>query len=164
MALKYFAELLHRGVTGNFFWWGKVIFPDFFPDVKCFFPVGNFHFGRPKTNCGHFVKWKAKKKKKSSPHFETFPSFHFQFSIFLLFSSNFPPFSFFPCLFFPGGWQEISPSEVFGGHSAPTCYATASTCVNIIVVFTQIQLLHTGSPSTGPGESHLPADLFLVMN
>ena len=50
-----------RGVTGIFFWGGKVIFPDFFPGVKCFFP-GNF--GRPKTNFHRFQKWKQKKKKK----------------------------------------------------------------------------------------------------
>ena len=24
-----------RGVTGKFFWGGRVIFPDFFPGVKC---------------------------------------------------------------------------------------------------------------------------------
>ena len=50
----------------------------FFPGVKCFFPVENSHFGRPKTNFSGFEKWKAKKKKKkekkkgSSPHFVTF--------------------------------------------------------------------------------------------
>ena len=55
-----------RGVTGKFFWGGKVIFPDFFffAGVKCFSPVQNFHFGRPKTNFSRFEKWKAKKKKK----------------------------------------------------------------------------------------------------
>ena len=45
-----------------FFWGGKVIFPDFFPSVKCFFPVENCHFGRPKTNFSDFEKWKEKKK------------------------------------------------------------------------------------------------------
>ena len=54
-----------RGVTGKFFWGGKVIFPDFFPGVKCFFPVENFHFGRPKTNFSHFQKWKAKQKQQN---------------------------------------------------------------------------------------------------
>ena len=39
-----------RGVTGILFWGGKVIFPDFFPDVKCFFRVENSDFGRSKTN------------------------------------------------------------------------------------------------------------------
>ena len=43
----------NKGVTGKIFWGGKVIFPDFFPGVKCFFPVENFHFGRPKTNFIH---------------------------------------------------------------------------------------------------------------
>ena len=46
-----------RDVTGQFFWGGKVIFPDFFPSVKCFFLVENFHFGRPKTNFSSFEKW-----------------------------------------------------------------------------------------------------------
>ena len=80
---------------------GKVIFPDFFPGVKCFFPVENFHFGRSKTNFSAFEKWKAKKKKKKVPSsFCNFPSFHFQFStflftIFLLFFPIFPTFPFF---------------------------------------------------------------------
>ena len=82
-------DVSSRGVTGIFFWGGKVIFPDYFPGVKCFFPVENSHFGRPKTNLRRFQKRKAKKKKKSSPLFITFPT-----SI-----SNFPPsllqFSFF---------------------------------------------------------------------
>ena len=59
----------HRGVSGIFFRRGKVVFPDFFPGVKCFFPVENSNFGRPKTNFSGFEKWKAKKKKKSYPHF-----------------------------------------------------------------------------------------------
>ena len=49
-----------REVTGKFFWGGKVVFPDFFPGVKCFFPVEKFPFGRPKTNFRHFQKSKAK--------------------------------------------------------------------------------------------------------
>ena len=44
------------GVPGIFFLRGKVIFPDFFPGVKCFFPVENFHFVRPKTNFSGFEK------------------------------------------------------------------------------------------------------------
>ena len=104
-----------RGVTGIFFWGGKVIFPDFFPGVKCFFPVENSHFGRPKTNFRRFQKWKAKKKKNKQTNKQTknkqkekkvltsfliynFSNFHFQFStfpftIFLLL--NFHPFSLF---------------------------------------------------------------------
>ena len=84
----------HRGIRGKFFRGGKIIFPEFFPGVKCFFLVENSHFGRSKTNFSGFEKWKAKKKKKrSSPHFLTCPP-----SIF-----NFPPslfrFSFFSSLF-----------------------------------------------------------------
>ena len=100
-----------RGVTGKFFWGGKVIFPDFFPGVKCFSPVANLHFGRPKTNCRCLEKYKAKKKKKKkkgrSVHF-FLPSF---FSIFTLFH--------FSSLFFPDRSAEISQSEVYGRHSAP---------------------------------------------
>ena len=57
----------NRGVSGVFFWGGKVIFRDFFPGVKCFFPVENSHFGRPKNKFSSFSKVKSKKKKKS-PH------------------------------------------------------------------------------------------------
>ena len=53
----YHLETPDRGVTGKFFWGGKVIFPDFFPEE-------NFHFVRPKTNFSGFEKWQAKKKKK----------------------------------------------------------------------------------------------------
>ena len=110
-----------------FFWGGKVIFPDFFPGVKCFFPVENFHFGRPKTNFSGFEKWKE--KKKSSPHFVTFPP---SISILHLPSYNFPSFPLhfplFPCLFFSDRPAEISRSEVlFGGAvppAPPTCNAT----------------------------------------
>ena len=90
-----------KGVTGKFFWWGKVIFPDFFPGVKCFFLVEDFHVGRPKTNFSGFEKWEAKKKKKKKKRevlssFCNFFNFHFQFSYF---SFQFSPL--FPCLFFP---------------------------------------------------------------
>ena len=33
-----------RGVTGKFFWVGKVTFPDFFSGMKCFFPGRKFPF------------------------------------------------------------------------------------------------------------------------
>ena len=93
----HWKDVFHcRGVTGIFIWGGKGIFPDIFPRVKCFFPVKNSHFGRPKTNFHCFQKWKAKKKKKKkrpSPLLITFPT-----SI-----SNFPPsllpFSFFSSQF-----------------------------------------------------------------
>ena len=73
-----------RGITGIFFWGGKVIFPDFFPGMKCFFPVENFHFGRPKNKFLSFskVKSKKKKKKKSSALFITFPTSILQFYFF----------------------------------------------------------------------------------
>ena len=108
-----------RGVTGIFFWGGKVIFPDFFPGVKCFFPVENSHFGRLKTNFRRFQKWKAKKKKKKkkSPHlfFWRFPASISNFSTFSSQFSIFTPFPFFPCLFFPDTSAKISRSEVSGG-------------------------------------------------
>ena len=67
--------------------------------MKCFFLVENFHFGRPKTNLSCFEKWKAK---------------HLPFNNFTSFLIHSPPFPFFPCLFFPGRWAEISQSEVSG--------------------------------------------------
>ena len=109
-----------RGVTGIFFWGGKVIFPDFFPGVKCFFPVENSHFGRPKTNFRRFQKWKAKKKKKkkrSSPLFLMFSCFHFQFSTF---SSQFSPlFPFFLASFFPIRQQNFPVRSLWGALCPP---------------------------------------------
>ena len=49
-----------RGVRGIFFRGGQS--HSIFPGVKCFFPVENSHFGRPKTNFSGFEKWKEKKK------------------------------------------------------------------------------------------------------
>ena len=72
-----------RDQTGICFWGGKVIFPDFFPGVKCFFPVENSHFGRLKTNFLCFQKSERQKKKKNPPLF---------IAIFLLFFSIFIPF------------------------------------------------------------------------
>ena len=117
-----------RGVTEKFFWGGKAIF-------LIFFPVENFHFGRPKTNFRRLEKWNAKKKKKKKKDsflvFKLFPPsiFTFPFTIFVLLFSIFP-FFFSSCLFFPGRSAEISRSEVSGGggHSVPTpppCYATS---------------------------------------
>ena len=112
---------LSRGVTGIFFWGGKVIFPDFFPGVKCFFPVENSHFVRPKTNFCRFQKWKAKKKKKKKKRVLTSFSdvFLLPFPIFHLFFSIFTPFPFFPCPFFPNTSAKISRSEVSGGALCP---------------------------------------------
>ena len=50
-----------RGVTGIFFWGDRVIFPDFFPGVKCFFLVENFRFAR--TNFSRFEQKSGKLKK-----------------------------------------------------------------------------------------------------
>ena len=131
---------LTRGVTGIFFWGGNVIFPDFLPGVKCFFPVENSHFGRPKTNFRRFQKWKAKKKKKkkkSSHFFYNFSYFHFQYSTFPFYNFyNFPSFlliftpfhQLFP--FSPICQQKFPSEKSLGGTLSParppSCYATAS--------------------------------------
>ena len=70
--------------------------------MKCFFPVGNCHFGSPQNKFPSFSKVKSKKKKKtktktktkkkSSPLFITFPPFLLQFSFF---SSQFSPLPLF---------------------------------------------------------------------
>ena len=55
-----------QGHNSNIFLRGQlVIFPNFFPGVKCCFPVENSHFGRPKTNFSGSEKWKAKKTKQN---------------------------------------------------------------------------------------------------
>ena len=117
-----------RGITGIFFWGGKVIFPDFFPSVKCIFPVENSHFGRPKTNFSCFEKWKAKnekrereKKKKGPLLFLYFSSFTFKFStflfsIFLLFCSI---FTIFLASLYPIRQHKFPDQKSLGGHSAP---------------------------------------------
>ena len=125
------SPLQPRGVTGIFFWGGKVIFPDFFPRVKCFFPVESSHFGRPKTNFCRFQKWKAKKKKKKKKKkvldsrlflwlfLLPFPISTFPFPIFLLFFLIFTPFPFYPYLFFSRYVTKNFPARSLGwGHSA----------------------------------------------
>ena len=109
-----------RGVIGKFFWGGRVIFPDFFPGMKCFFPVENFHFVDPKQI---WVVWKSekqkKKKKRFSPHFFNFSTtFHLQFStfpftIFFLFSI-FTLFPLFLASFFPVGQQKFPGQKSLG--------------------------------------------------
>ena len=42
--------ILIQGHKRNIFQRGQSHFPDFFPSVKCFFPVENSHFGRPTRN------------------------------------------------------------------------------------------------------------------
>ena len=103
-----------QGVTGIFFWGGKVVFPDFFPilvDPKQISVVLKTEKQKKK---------KKKKKKKVISSFFNFSSFHFQFSFFSA------PFSLFPCLSFPGTSAEISRSEVLGGTLSPICYAIAT--------------------------------------
>ena len=117
-----------RGVTGIFFGGGKVVFPDFFLGVKCFFLVENSHFGRPKTNFRHFQKWKE--KKKSSPLFITFSPSISNFPPSLLQFSFFPPqfsplFPFFLASFYPIRHQKFPRQKSLGGTLPPTCYDTA---------------------------------------
>ena len=108
-----------------------VIFPDFFPGVKCYIPVENSNFGRPKTNFRRFQKWKENKKMVLT-FFYNFSYFNFQFStfpftIFLLFLSILTPFSFLLASFFPDTSAQIfQVKSLWGGHSAPlppACYA-----------------------------------------
>ena len=125
-------NLSPRGIIGKFFWGGKVIFPHFFPGVKCFFLVENFHFGRPKTDFCCFEKWQANKRVLSSFLIFSllpFSIFHLPFYNFPSFLLHFPLFSIFPCLFFPGRSAEISRSEDSRGVLCPppACYATAFT-------------------------------------
>ena len=103
--MAYGQNCISRGVTGIIFWGGKVIFPDFFSGVKCFFfPVENSHFGRPKTNFRRFQKWKKKKGALVLTlfyNFSSFHSFHFQFSTF--------PFSLLQVSFFPSQFSPLFP-------------------------------------------------------
>ena len=89
---RHFTITDYRGVRGIFFRGDKVIFPDFFPGEKCFFPVENSHFGRPKANFSGFQKWNV-----------DFPSLKLHFAFF-----------FFQYLFFPSKSAEISLSKVSG--------------------------------------------------
>ena len=122
------------GVTGIYFWGGKVhFFLIFFPRRKnAFFPVENSHFGRLKTNFRRFQKQKAKKKKKKKKVLTLFN--HFPTSLFTIFPSfllNFStlfPFFSLP-LFSRYVSKKFSPSEVSGGALCPlppppVCYAT----------------------------------------
>ena len=116
--------------------------------LKCFFPVENSHFGRPKTNFSGFEKWKVKnkkkKKKKIPPHFVNSP-FHFQFSTFpfstfpfLIFLLFFSIFLFLASLFIPGRSAEISRWEMSGALCPPavmplltlplSCYSYIASC------------------------------------
>ena len=110
-----------RGVTGIFFWGGKVIFPEFFSRRGMLFPVENSHFGRSKTKFRRFQKWKAKKK-KSSHLFYNFSYFNFPPSLlqFSFFSSQFSPlFPFFLASFFPIRQQKFPGQKSLGGTLPP---------------------------------------------
>ena len=95
MSLRWTSHIPRtRGVTSIFFWGGKVSFPDFFSDVKWFFPVENSHFGRPKTN---------------------FRCFQFSF-----FSSQFSPLFLFSLPPFPPICQQKFPGQKsLGGTLSP---------------------------------------------
>ena len=155
---------LMQGHNKKIFWGGKVIFPDFFP--KCFFPVENFHFGRPKTNFSGFEKWKEKerrkKKKRPSPHFVTFPPsiFYLPFTF-----SIFTPFPFFPCLFFPGRSAEISRSEVGGGvHHWINGYYLPKITSSVGAIYLRLNSFNSGCYL---GWLHLcvrsPCDVFIIV-
>ena len=132
---KATSKWLDQGrITGIFFWGGKVIFPDFFPVVKCFFPVENSHFGRPKNKFSPFFKSekqkkntkKAKTKKKvlsSFCNFSTFlfPIFHLPFYNFSSFLLNFHPFSLFSLPLFS---RYVSKNFPVRSLPPPACYAT----------------------------------------
>ena len=120
-----------RGVTGIFFWGGKVIFPDFFPGVKWFFPVKISHFGRSKTNFCRFQMWKKKKKKKREKEkhlflelfllpFQIFHLPFYNFHNFPSFLLNFHPFSlFFLASFFPIRQQKFPGQKSLGSTLPP---------------------------------------------
>ena len=86
------------------------------------FPVENFHFGRPIKDFSRFGKLKSRKKGHLlilELSLLPFSIFHLPFYNFHSFLLHFPPFPFFPCLFFPGRSAEISWSEVSGGTLPP---------------------------------------------
>ena len=89
---------------GKFFRGGKVIFPEFFPCVKCFFPIENSQVPKNKNKTKQ-----NKTKTRSSPHFATFPPiFNFPPSLFRFSFSIFPFFFFFSFpLFSPIGQQKF---------------------------------------------------------
>ena len=102
-----------RGVTGKFFWGGKVIFPDFFVAWNAFFPVWNFRCGRPKTSFSGFEKWEAKV-------LSSFSIFHLPFYNFPSFLLNFDHFSlFFLASFFPVGQQKFPGQKSQGALCLP---------------------------------------------
>ena len=78
-----------RGVTGIFFWGGKVFFPDFFSRLKIPILVDPKQKQKKKTKNKKKQTNKQTKKKRSSTLFLTFPTSIFNFPPSLL---NFPSF------------------------------------------------------------------------
>ena len=95
---SWWTRIVCRGVTGIFFWGGKLIFPDFFPRREMLFPGRKFP--------PFFVTF--------PPSIYNFPPSLFRFSFFWSISPVFLA-SLFPIC------QEISRSSEVGGgeHSAP---------------------------------------------
>ena len=147
-------SMINRGATGKLFWGVKVIFSDFFPGMKCFFLVENFHFGRPKQILVILESEKQKeKKKKEKKVFSSLWNFlllpfsisSFPFTIFLLFFSIFPLFHFFFASFFPVGEQKFPGQKSLGGTLPPCphllCYWWLTSWTlqkNIVLVLFQL--------------------------
>ena len=118
-----------QGRNRHIFLRGQSHFSWFFPGEKCFFPVEIPILVDPKqiSVVFNFPKWKAKKKKRSSPLFITFPTSNSNFTPsllqFFVFFLNFCHSFLFSLPLFPDTSAKISQSKVSGGH--PACYATA---------------------------------------
>ena len=113
-----------QGHNRKIFLRGQSNFSWFFSQHEMHFPGRNFHFGRPKTNFSVFWKVRRRKKKRSSPHFVTFPPSIFNFPPSLLqfsfLSSQFSPlFPFFLASFIPVGQQKL-PGQKFLGALCPS--------------------------------------------
>ena len=114
----------------EYFSGGPSHFSQFFPIVKCIFPVEISILLDPKQISGVSQSEKQAKEKKSPLFICIFFSFHFQFSTFpftipLLF------LSIFPCISFPGWSVKISRWKLWGGTlppCPPVCYATGVRC------------------------------------
>ena len=105
-----------QGRNRKIFLRGQVIFPDFFPGVKCFFPVENFHFGRPVENF-HFGR-----PKTNFSHSVTFPPSISNFCLpFFNFPSFFTPFPFFFLASFLLVGQQKFPVGSLGALCPPAC-------------------------------------------
>ena len=122
----------HQGRNRKkFFWRGKVIFPEML------FPGRKFPFWLTQNKFQWFLKVKSKKqnktkmkkKKRSSPHFVTFPPYIFNFPPYCFNFPYFSPFSLdFLAPLFPVGQQKFQGQKSLGGTlppaPPPACYAT----------------------------------------